>query len=62
MGSVDNSSFEFPTLLDSVPGDKESVLNGSGTSSISSDSGFSIVASMTGGSSLGAILPKTALW
>ena len=38
-------------------GDKESVLNGSETSSIGSDSGFSIIVSMTGGSSLGAILP-----
>ena len=62
MGSANNSSFEFSTLLDSMAGDKESVLNGSETSSIGSDSGFSIIVSMTGGSSLGAILPKTARW
>ena len=35
-------------------GDKESVLNGSESSSIGSDSGFSIIVSMTGGSSSGA--------
>ena len=62
MGSANNSSFEFSTLLDSMSGDKESVINGSETSTIGSDSGFSIIVSMTGGSSLGAILPKTARW
>ena len=42
--------------------DGESGEDGSETSSIGSDSGFSIIVSMTGGSSLGAILPKTARW